>query len=82
MHTVTLLIQENCTWCEQAKYALRDISAMHPMVIDEVELASTRGRELAVRHGVAFAPGILIDGQLFSFGRPSEKKLRRRLAET
>lgn len=82
MHAVTLLTQENCTWCEQAKNTLQDISAIHPLVIEDVELTSTRGRELALRHGVVFAPGILLDGQLFSFGRLSEKKLRRRLAQT
>ncbi|MHA7156186.1 glutaredoxin family protein [Arthrobacter sp. TMN-50] len=82
MRTVTLLTQESCTWCEQAKNTLQAISATHPLVIEEIELTSTRGRDLAVRHGVAFAPGILIDGQMFSFGRLSEKKLRRRLAQT
>ncbi|MBG6185318.1 glutaredoxin [Arthrobacter sp. CAN_A214] len=73
MHTVTLLTQENCTWCEQAENTLQDTSATHPLVIDDVELASTRGRELAKPHSVVFAPAILLDGQLFSFGRPSEK---------
>lgn len=82
MHTVTLLTQENCTWCEQAKDILQIVSAAHPSLIEEIDLASARGRELAVRHGVVFAPGVLIDGRLFSFGRLSEKKLRRRLAET
>ncbi|WP_216699783.1 thioredoxin family protein [Arthrobacter sp. H5] len=78
---MTLLTQQNCTWCEQAKNILQDVSTTHSLVIEEVELASTRGRELAVRYGVVFAPGILVDGQLFSFGRLSEKKLRRWLAK-
>lgn len=77
--TVTVLTQENCTWCEQAKAILRDISATRPLVIEEIELTSEHGRNLAISHGVVFAPGILLDGQLFSYGRPSEKKLRRRL---
>lgn len=81
MHTVTLLTQESCAWCEQAKNTLQDISATRPLVVEEVELVSTRGHDLAVHHGVAFATGILIDGQLFSFGRLPEKKLRRRLAQ-
>lgn len=81
MHTVTLLTQENCTWCDQAKDILQDVSTTHPLVIEEVELASTEGRNLALRHGVVFAPGILLDGQMFSFGRLSEKKLRRRLSK-
>ncbi|WP_155850166.1 hypothetical protein [Arthrobacter sp. Br18] len=51
------------------------------LVIEEVELASAQGRELAVRYDVAFAPGILLDGKLLGFGRLSEKRLRWRLAK-
>ncbi|MHA7278064.1 hypothetical protein ACX80O_16360 [Arthrobacter sp. Hz1] len=51
-------------------------------MIEEVELTSAQGRDLAVHHGVAFAPGILVNGQMLSYGRLSEKKLRRRLAQT
>ena len=29
--------------------------------------------------GIMFPPGILIDGEPFSYGRPSERKLRRAL---
>ncbi|SDI95661.1 Glutaredoxin [Arthrobacter subterraneus] len=77
--TVTVLTQDNCAWCEQAKAILQDISATQPLSIEEIELTSEHGRDLAISHGVVFAPGILLDGQLFSYGRPSEKKLRRRL---
>ena len=33
-----------------------------------------------VRHRVPFPPGVLIDGEAFSYGRLSERKLRRELA--
>jgi hypothetical protein len=52
-----------------------------PLNIREVPLQSNEGRILAVRHGVVFAPGILIDGELLSYGRLSENKLRHRLLD-
>ena len=45
----------------------------------EIDLASEQGRDLAARAGVAFAPGVLVDGRLFGYGRLSERRLRRAL---
>lgn len=49
-------------------------------VILPIGLDTATGRDLALRRGVLFAPGVLIDGELFSYGRVSEKKLRPDLA--
>lgn len=77
---LTLLTQPACAFCDQAKDVLARIAAQHPIEIAEVDLDSPEGRTLAMRHGVLFAPGILIDDQLVSYGRPSERRLRRELA--
>jgi hypothetical protein len=37
------------------------------------------GRDLGARAGVLFAPGVLLDGRPFGYGRLSERKLRRAL---
>jgi hypothetical protein len=47
--------------------------------VTEIDLASHEGRQLAGRAGVLFAPGVLVDGRPFSYGRLSERKLRRTL---
>jgi hypothetical protein len=47
--------------------------------VTEVDLASPVGRRLAAQAGMLFAAGVLVDGEPFSFGRLSERKLRRRL---
>lgn len=78
--TVTLLTQPDCALCEHAKGVLARVAADHPLVVTEVDLRGPAGRDLAVRNRVLFAPGMLIDGQPFSYGRLSEKKLRRHLA--
>lgn len=76
---ITLLTQHDCSYCEHAKEVLGRIGQDYPLRITEIDLASEDGQTLAMRAGVMFAPGVLIDGQPFSFGRLSERKLRRAL---
>jgi glutaredoxin len=80
MTRVTLLTQADCTYCDHAKDVLARVSSEHPLTVEEIWLETAEGRELAVRHGVLFAPGILLDGQPFGYGRLAEKKLRKELA--
>lgn len=77
---VTLLTQENCSLCDQAKVILHKISLDHPLILREVRLDSAEGREMAARARMLFAPGVLLDRAPFGHGRLSEKKLRRALA--
>lgn len=79
MTEVTLLTQADCALCEHAKGVLARASVEYPLSVVEVDLTSERGMELAARAGVIFAPGVLLDGRPFAFGRLSERKLRREL---
>jgi glutaredoxin len=81
MTAVTLLTQTDCTLCEHAKQVLARVAADHPLTVSEIGLHTDEGRRLAAEAGVAFAPGILLDGQPFAYGRLSERKLRRRLQQ-
>ena len=76
---ITLLVQDNCALCDHAKDVLARVGRDVPLVIDEVDLGSDAGRQLGQRGGVMFAPGVFVDGEMFGFGRLSEKKLRRAL---
>ena len=76
---ITLLVQENCALCEHAKHVLARVGQDVPLQIEEVDLGADLGRQLAQRAGVMFAPGVFVDDEMFSFGRLSEKKLRRAL---
>lgn len=77
---VTLLAQPDCALCDQAKTVLGGLEQEGLVTVREVDLTGPAGQALAVEHGVLFAPGVLVAGQPFSYGRLSEKKLRRRLA--
>lgn len=77
---VTLLTAADCLMCEHAKKVLGDVGRDHRLEVEEVRLDTDRGRLLAADHGVVFAPGILLDGRAFAYGRLSERKLRKALA--
>lgn len=77
---VTLLVQHDCGFCEDAKRILGRLKREYPLDVQTVDLATPQGRELASGAGVLFAPGILLDGEAFSYGRPSERKLRKAFA--
>lgn len=76
---VLLLTQDDCAFCVQARAVLERLADEYPLAIRTRELDSPEGQELAARGGIFFAPGIFIDGEAFSYGRPSERRLRREL---
>jgi hypothetical protein len=76
---ITLLTQADCALCDHAKQVLAAVGADHPLTVTEISLATDEGRRLAVEAGVLFAPGVLLDGRPFGYGRLSEGKLRKTL---
>jgi glutaredoxin len=76
---ITLLTQEDCGYCEHAKAVLARIGSDHPIEVTEIDITGDEGRRLAARAGVVFAPGLLVDGRPFGYGRISERRLRRTL---
>ena len=76
---VTLLTQPDCPWCEHAKSVLASVAADYRLTITEIDLHGQEGQRLTSTSPVPYAPGVLLDGALFSFGRLSERALRRAL---
>ncbi|MDP9403422.1 MAG: glutaredoxin family protein [Actinomycetota bacterium] len=79
MRHVTLLTTADCALCEAAKEVLARLGEEHAVEVEVLDVATKRGRELAASSGMAFPPGVLVDGRPFSYGRLSERKLRREL---
>jgi len=76
---VLLLTQENCGFCRQAKEILDRLPVEYGLAVSTLDLDSPEGQVLAERSGVLFPPGIFLDGEPFTYGRASERKLRREL---
>lgn len=74
---VTLLTQADCHLCERAKQVFDRVRREFPLTITEVGFRTTEGHQLATEAGVLFAPGVLLDGEPFAYGRLSERKLRK-----
>jgi hypothetical protein len=79
MTEIILLTQADCAMCGHAKKVLARVGADYPLEVTEIELASEQGRAFADEARVMFAPGVLVGGQPFSYGRLSERRLRRAL---
>ena len=76
---ILLLTQPACDFCDHAKVVLDRLAREFAATVHEIPFGSSEGQRLAVTHGAIFAPAILIDGELASYGRPSERRLRRLL---
>ncbi|MHB8619091.1 MAG: glutaredoxin family protein [Chloroflexota bacterium] len=76
---VLLLSKKDCGWCDQAKDLLGRLASEYPLTVATIDIHSSEGQELAERGGILFPPGIFLDGQPVSYGRPSARKLRREI---
>jgi len=76
---IVILTQAHCHFCEQAEEILGRLGAKFELNVHRVEFSSPEGRSAAAGAGVLFPPGIVIEGKLVSYGRPSERRLRKEL---
>ncbi len=74
-----LLTKEDCHFCEQAKDVLARLRSEYDLRVREVALESEEGRSLALEAAAPFPPVVLLNGATFSYGRLSERKLRKAL---
>ena len=79
MTEVVLLTKDDCDLCAQAKETLERLSDEFGLQVREVALDSSEGAELALEAGAPFPPVVFVDGRPFSYGRLSERKLRKTL---
>lgn len=79
MIEVVLLTREDCGLCDHAKEVLARVAVDFALTVREVDLATGEGMALAEAGGIVFPPGVFLDGEPFSYGRLSERKLRREL---
>ncbi|PJA55681.1 hypothetical protein CO165_02275 [Candidatus Roizmanbacteria bacterium CG_4_9_14_3_um_filter_33_18] len=74
---IKLLTAEGCSDCENAKQIINEIKNKFPYLklqIEEIDITSLKGLELAVEHSVMSNPGIIINEKLFSTGHLDRDK--------
>lgn len=80
MTDVVLLTKDDCDLCEHAKATLRRLGEEFPLEVREVSLDSDEGTALARDANAPFPPVVFVNGEAFSYGRLSERKLRKFLS--
>lgn len=76
---ITILSKENCTFCEHAKSLVNQLRSEYPLMVDIIDMNTPEGASMAQNAGFLFPPGIFLDAKPFSYGRPSERKIRREI---
>lgn len=80
MREAVLLTKDDCHFCDEAKRLLGRFAADGQLTLREVPLASQEGDRLSREAAAPFPPVVFLDGEYFSYGRLSERKLRRALS--
>lgn len=66
---VQFVTSPGCTHCEQVRKIFDELKPKYPeMQIEEIDVTTPKGMDLAVRHSIMASPGIIINGELFSTG--------------
>ena len=76
---VTILTKPQCGYCEDAHELLQRLKGEYPLVVETIDINSLEGEAMATAGGIHFPPGLFLDDEPFSYGRVSERKLRREL---
>lgn len=79
MTELVLLTKQDCHFCDQAKNVLARIRDEYDVRVREVALESEEGERLALASAAPFPPVVFVNGEPFSYGRLSERKLRKAL---
>ncbi len=77
-----LITSPNCHFCARAHEVLgRLVREGFPLRIEDHGWDDADGAPLVQRDAVPFPPALYLDGELWGFGRISERALRKRLAQ-
>ena len=77
MIRIQFLTAPGCLECERAKAVFQEVKKKFPYLnlqIEEINIATFKGLELAVEHSVLSNPGIIINGSFFSSGTLDKEK--------
>ena len=79
MVDVLVVTSPACHLCEDALEALGELAPAYGLTVREIPIGSVEGQAAFERFRPPLPPFVIIDGELFSFGRLPRKKLRKHL---
>ena len=76
---VTLVTAPDCHFCALGRAIVQRLSQGGiPLEVQELDWTDSAGTALVVRDGVHFPPALYVDGELWAYGRLSERALRKK----
>lgn len=78
---ILLLTQSECAFCKQARAILERLEDGYDLSVKTLDIGSQEGERVARAGGILFPPGIFVNGEAFSYGRLSERKLQKYLKQ-
>ena len=76
---VVFMTSAGCHYCHDAREVLNRLQHEGAISLREIDLESAEGVAALQKWRVPFPPIMVVDGELFGYGRLSERKLRRHL---
>ena len=80
MTRITLLTAPHCALCTHAHEVLDRVAVDTPIEIETLSIETPEGQAALGNTAIPFPPLVLLDGRPYSYGRISERRLRRDLA--
>lgn len=78
---VTIVTSPLCHLCDRAHQIFETLRSEVDIALNMVGLDTPEGRAAQARWRAPFPPVVIIDGELFGYGRISERKLMKHLAD-
>ena len=80
MITIQFVTSPGCTHCAEVRKVFEELAPRYPeMQIEEIDVTTEKGMELAVKYGIMTSPGIIIGGELFSTGGINKENFVKKL---
>lgn len=77
---VELVSAPACVHCAEVKKILKELKPDFPTLeVEDIEVITPKGQELAQKYMIFSSPGIIINGELFATGGASKKQLTEKL---
>lgn len=76
---ITVVTAPACHLCGDAIDTLRRLASRYPLDVTILDITNAEGRRLVEDHRAPMSPLVIVDGELFSWGRLPRRKLEKLL---
>jgi glutaredoxin len=76
---VTVVVSPSCHFCVDAERVLAELGRDFPLAVTVLDIGTPEGAHLVQQARAPMSPLVLVDGEVFSWGRLPGRKLRRLL---